>query len=72
MEDENLNIATSRRARAGVNPEPGTGQFRINYQPALCPSGSTFVKLGLAKSLVSLAEYVSPKCFANFRPWDFH
>ena len=24
MEDENLNIATSRRAKAGVNPEPGT------------------------------------------------
>ena len=28
MEDENLNIATSRRARAGLNPEPGTDQLR--------------------------------------------
>ena len=31
MEDENLNIATSRRARAGVNPEPGTDQFRLQF-----------------------------------------
>mgnify|MGYP001817130126 CR=1 FL=1 len=28
MEDENLNIATSRRVRAGVNPEHRTDQLR--------------------------------------------
>jgi hypothetical protein len=31
VENENNCIAASRRTRAGVNPEPGTDQFRYQY-----------------------------------------